>query len=152
MRLQYTIKLSDERKIAKAIYREARVSPKHCVELCRELKGKKLDAAREYLSRVIQRKISVPFKRYNKKVGHRSDLVKWHSGRYPQKAAKILLELLYNAEANAMYKGLDIDRLYIKHICAKKGRKIIGYMPRAFSRATPWNEETTNIEVILEER
>lgn len=38
------------------------------------------------------------------------------SGRWPKKSAEFLLQLLRNAESNADYKGLDVDRLVIEHI------------------------------------
>jgi large subunit ribosomal protein L22 len=31
------------------------------------------------------------------------------------------------------------------------GRTTKGFMPRAYGRATQWNQQTANIEVILEE-
>jgi len=37
-------------------------------------------------------------------------------GRWPKKSAEFLLQLLKNAESNADYKGLDVDRLVIEHI------------------------------------
>lgn len=38
------------------------------------------------------------------------------SGRWPKKSADFLLQLLRNAESNADYRGLDVDRLVIDHI------------------------------------
>jgi len=138
-------------RIAKAVGRELAVSPKYCSEIAREIRGMLLTDARKYLMEVIEKKRSVPIKKHCSKVRHRSDLVGWHSGRYPQKAAKLILKVLDNAEANAEYKGLDIERLRIAHICAKKGRVIKGYIPRAYGRATPFNKPLTNVEVVLEE-
>lgn len=37
-------------------------------------------------------------------------------GRWPEKSAEFLLQLLRNAESNADIKGLDVDRLYVEHI------------------------------------
>lgn len=37
-------------------------------------------------------------------------------GRWPKKSAEFLLQLLKNAESNADYKGLDVDRLVVEHI------------------------------------
>jgi large subunit ribosomal protein L22 len=39
----------------------------------------------------------------------------------------------------------------IKVACASRGRIEQGYMPRAYGRSSPWNEQTTNIEIVLEE-
>ena len=148
----YSIKLEDETKIAKAYGKELKISPKYSVEVCRELKGKKVKEAIEYLEKVIALKQPVPLKRYNKKVPHKGNLVKACAGRYPVKVAKHILKVIRSAISNARYKGLDEEKLFIKHICATRGRIIKGYIPRAFGRATPFNEQTTNIQVVLEER
>ena len=148
----YSIKLEDESKIAKAYGKELRISPKYSVEVCRELRGKKVSDAIRYLKEVIEMKRAVPFKKHKKKVPHKHGLVKACSGRYPVKVSKHILKVIESAIANARYKGLDEEKLYIKHICALRGRVIRGYIPRAFGRATPFNQETTNIQVVLEER
>ena len=67
------------------------------------------------------------------------------------KAAKAILKVLENAQSNAEYKGLDADNMRVKVACAHRGRIQQGFMPRAFGRSSPWNEQTTSIEIILEE-
>lgn len=146
---KYSIKDIDPEKTAKAYGFELHCSPKASMNIARELKGMKLPDAKKYLEEVIALKRAVPFKRYNKTVSHRKGGM--GPGRYPQKAAKCILKVLENAENNAEYKGLDPDSMVIKHVSAYKGRELEGYMPRAFGRATPKNEQTTNIEIILEE-
>ena len=69
----------------------------------------------------------MPFRRYRKKVPHRSDLIKWPIGRYPQKAAKEILLVLENAEQNSSFKGLEVSRLRITHMAAQRGKKIRGF-------------------------
>jgi large subunit ribosomal protein L22 len=138
-------------KTAKAAGRSFKISPKHAVEICREIRGMYLDDAKEYLEDVIQMKQVVPFKRHNKKVGHRHGLKGWPTGRYPKKAANRILEVLDNAEANAEYKGIDTENLKIIHISSHRGFIIKGYIPRAFGRATPFNTPTTHIQVVLGE-
>ncbi len=101
---------------------------------------------------VIAIEIPVPIKKFKKGVAHRRGLSKAYAGRYPVKAASKILKVLESAEANAEYKGLDTEKLFIKHISTQRGRVIKGIIPRAFGRATPHNEETTNIEVVLQER
>jgi large subunit ribosomal protein L22 len=68
------------------------------------------------------------------------------------KAAKAVLKVLLNAEANAEYKGLDVSRLWVVHAAAHKGMKIKSYIPRAFGRASPWFEQLVHVELGLEER
>ncbi|MBN1539820.1 MAG: 50S ribosomal protein L22 [Candidatus Thermoplasmatota archaeon] len=130
---------------------EANISPKHSIEICREIKGFELQKAKDYLKDIIDMKRALPFKRFKKKVGHRKG-AGFGPGRYPQKAAKVFLKALEDCESNAEYSGLNTDALYIKHIAAHRGRVYNGWMPRAHGRATDWDNRTVNIEVILEER
>lgn len=153
-RFEYSTKIedTDEEKIAKAIGRELRISPKSSVEICRAVRKKNVEKAKDFLSEVALMKRPVPMKRFKKGVAHRRGLEKAYAGRYPKKAASQILKVLESAEANAEYKGLDTERLYVRHISTQRGRVIRGIRPRAFGRASPFNEETTNIEVILQER
>ncbi|AXI25205.1 50S ribosomal protein L22 [Methanofervidicoccus sp. A16] len=149
-KLKYKIK-TDPNKTTRAMGRALRISRKHAVEICREIKGMKLDEAMRYLRRVIELKQVVPFKRHGKEVGHKKGKYGWGAGRYPQKAAREILKVLENAKSNAEYKGLNVDKLRIKHISSNKGFTIKRYMPRAYGRATPKFQETVHIQVILEE-
>ncbi len=151
-RIKYSYQPKDETKAAKAMGYEMPISFKHAVEICRELRGKKLKDAMKLLEDVIALKRPIPFKRYKKKVAHKSGLYKWYAGRYPQKAAKFILKVLNNLKANAEYKGLNVDELVIVHAQAKKGRVIKKYVPRAFGRATPWFQQLTTVEVVAEVR
>jgi large subunit ribosomal protein L22 len=153
-RFGYSVKIDDEdeEKIARAIGRELRVSPKSSTEICRAVKKKSVEKAKEFLNEVVEMKRPVPMKRFKKGVAHKRGLEKAYAGRYPKKAASQILKVLESAEANAEYKGLDTERLYVKHISTQRGRVIRGIIPRAFGRASAHNEQTTNIEVILQER
>lgn len=141
----------DPDRTAVATGRNLRISPKHSREICHEIKGKYLETAQEYLEQVIDKKRSVPFRRYNKKVAHRKDLTKWPAGRYPQKASREILRILESAEQNASFKGLETSRLRITHIAALRGRKIRGSTPRAHGRSSPSNKTLTHVEVVLTE-
>lgn len=147
----YSVKLQDEERVVKASLREVFISPKHAVELARELKNKTIEEARKYLEEVISMKRAVPFKRYNRKVAHRKGLHKWHTGRYPVKAAKHFLKLLENLENNAEYKGLDPSRIRIIHIATHRGRRRVKYIPRAFGRSSPLVDTSVHVEVIGKE-
>ncbi|HNU62702.1 MAG TPA: 50S ribosomal protein L22, partial [Methanofastidiosum sp.] len=116
------------------------------------IKGMKIERAKELLESTIKLETPIPFKRYYKKVGHKKGLSKWFAGRYPVKASTNLLKLLKEAESNAEYKGLNTTKLRIIHASAYRGRVIPGFMPRAFGRASPYNKELTNVEIIVEER
>jgi large subunit ribosomal protein L22 len=141
----------DTGKVAKASGRSLKISPKHSREICNAIRGMELEEAKDYLEDVIEMKQAVPFKRYNKKVGHKRGLEGWPTGRYPVKAASQILDVLVNAEANAEYQGLDTDNLEIVHISSHRGYVIRGWTPRAFGRASPFNTPTTHIQIVLGE-
>ncbi len=141
-------------KTAKAMMWDAPISPKEAAEVARELRGKMLNEAMEYLKRVIKMKEPVPLRWYNRKVAHKRGLgakAGIPSGRYPVKVAQYYLKLLKNVQANAENKGLDTEKLKIVHIASHKGRTIKRWMPRAFGRATPEFERRTHLEVIVME-
>lgn len=142
----------DPENTSKAMGRELHISPKDSVEICDNIRGKDLEEAKNTLNAIINREKPIPFKKHNRKKGHKSGLEGWDAGGYPIKAAKEILKVLKNAENNASYKGLEIDKLRIKHIAAQRGQEIEGMMPRAFGRATPKNTKTSHIEVVLEEK
>ncbi|MEM2537681.1 MAG: 50S ribosomal protein L22, partial [Candidatus Bathyarchaeia archaeon] len=121
-------------------------------EICKTIRGMTLTEAKKFLRDVIAKKKAVPFRRFKKKAAHRHGLEKAYAGKYPVKAAKQILKILENAEANAENKGLDTERLKIIHASAYPGMKIKRYMPRAFGRATPKFETLTHVELVLEEQ
>ena len=142
----------DPEKTVKASGREVRVSHKSAREVCKTIKGMTLDQAKKYLRDVMEKKRPVPFTRFKKKAAHRHGLHKAFAGRYPVKAAKQVLKVLEEAEANAENKGLDIDRMRIIHAAAYPGMKIKNYMPRAMGRSSPKFETLCHIEMVLEEQ
>jgi large subunit ribosomal protein L22 len=144
----YSIQNLDPDKTVKCSGRELRISPKAATEVCRAIKGMKLNEAKTLLEEVKALKKAIPFKRYKKEVPHRRMNEKWYAGRYPVKVADKLLKLLNELEANAEYKGLNPENLIIIHAASQRGRKIKRYIPRAFGRATPKFETLTHIELV----
>ena len=143
----YTADIDPETS-ARAIGRELPVSPKHSIVICRHIKGFRLERAKAFLAEVIEQKTPVPDTRYGSS-GHRRGKV--GPGRFPQKAARQILKVLEGAEANAEYKGLVLDDMYIAHSAAHRGKAWEGRFPRARGRATPKIRETVNVEIILKE-
>ena len=76
---------------------------------------------------------------------------KFPSGGHPVKASQFILKILRNAEANADNKGLDIDRLRIVHAASQRGRTYKAFIERAFGRSSPYDENTSHMEIVLEE-
>ena len=139
---------ADPDTTAKALGKEMPVSPKFAREVAGMIRGMSVEAARQALEDVIDKKRAVPLRRYNKRVSHKPGV---GPGRYPVKAAKAILGVLDSAASNAEYKGLNVDSMAIAIISVSRGRTIPGHMPRAHGRATQWNQETVNLEIIIEE-
>ena len=139
---------ADPDTTAKALGKELTISPKLSREVAGMVRGMKVDKAIQALEDVVALKRPVPLKRYNKRVSHKQGV---GPGRYPEKVAKAFLTVIQSAVANAEYKGLDVDSMVLRTITVSRGRTIPGHMPRAHGRATQWNQETVNLEVIIEE-
>ena len=144
----YSIKGLDPDRSVKCAGRELRISPKAATEICRAIKGMKIEEARKLLEEVISRKRAIPYKRYKKEVPHKSLQERWYAGRYPVKAAERILRLLEELEANAEYKGLDLEKLRIIHAASQRGIKTRKYISRAFGRSSPYFNIQTHIELV----
>merc|ERR1719321_2487504 len=112
-----------------------------------------LRAAQTYLQDVVEKKQCVPFRVYTGCIGRtaQAKAFKMSQGRWPVKSAKIILDLLRNAESNAEFKNLDTDNLTIKHIqvnAAQQGRR---RTYRAHGRMGPYMSCPAHIEMILAE-
>ncbi len=143
----YTLE-TDPETTSRAVGKELGISPKKCREVCKELVGMRVEAAKKYLKDVADLKQAVPYTRFKMQLSPKPGV---GPGRYPKKAALAILGVLESAQSNAEYKGLEADNMRIKVASASRGRIEKSYMPRAQGRSTPWNEQTTNIEIILEE-
>jgi large subunit ribosomal protein L22 len=118
-------------KTALAYVKNARISLKHSVVICKELKGKKLENAKNFLKNLIEKKISL-------------------NGKYHTNAAKKILEALESAGANAKQKGLAEEKLFIKNIKADKG--FIFVRPRSRWNLRGRKVKSTNLFVEIGER
>jgi large subunit ribosomal protein L22 len=149
MPYSYELDKEDEKKIAKAFGKEINISSKKANEVCHAVRGMRVDKAIAYLEKVIKREAFVHFRRYNKKVGHKTG---GKPGRYPVKAAKKILEIIKNAKANAERKDLNDERLKIEHITAYKAVEFPRIKPKG-GKGSPrlHNLTLTNVEVILRE-
>jgi large subunit ribosomal protein L22 len=147
----YSVADIDTEKTVKASGREIRMSSKHAREVCRTIKGMRLNKAKRFLKDVMAKKKPVPFYRFTKKLGHRHGMHKAMVGKYPVNAAAEILSVLESAEGNAESKGLDVERLRIRHASAYPGTKLGRNVPRALGRSSPKNNLLTHVEVVLEE-
>lgn len=144
----YTYRTESGLSVARARGIELRISPKKTYEVLNAIRGLPLERARTVLEDAQQLRRAIPFRRYNQETAHHRGV---GPGRFPKKVTQELLKVLANAEANAEYEGLDADRLYVKVAASSRGRILRARMPRAQGRATPWNEQTTHIEIVLAE-
>ena len=143
----------DADRLAKASGRDLRIKPKPAREVCAIIKGMKLEQAKMYLEKVIQLKQSVPFRRHKKKQAHRKDLKQysWYAGRYPQKTAARIYEILTSVESNAEFKGLDTEQCRIIHAATHRGRIIKRYIQRAHGRSSPKFGHLSHVEIVVYE-
>jgi large subunit ribosomal protein L22 len=145
----YTYQPESGVSVARARGIELPISPKKTYELLNALRGLPVERARRLLEEVVALKRAVPFRRYNQETAHKRGI---GPGRFPKKVARNVLLVLRNAEENADYDGLDAERLYVKVAASGRGRIRKASMPRAHGHADPWNEQTTNVEIVLAER
>ena len=147
----YSIKEIDPDTTAKASGRDLHISYKAAYEVCKFIRGMQLKKAQDYLEQVIKKEKPIPFTRFKGKVGHHKGVEGWAPVRYPVKASQEILKVLKNVEANAEFKGLEIEKLRIIHIAAMKGTKMRNIIERAFGRTSPIIEQLTHIEVVVSE-
>ena len=134
-------------KTARARGYEMDISPKKSYEVCNAIRGMSVEKAEKYLKEVIELKRAVPRRRFSQETAHKKGGV--GPGRYPIKVAKAITRVIREAKANAEFKGLEPDEMMLVHIAASRGRIIQARMQRAHGRSTEWNEQTTNIEVVI---
>ncbi|MBI4406758.1 50S ribosomal protein L22, partial [Candidatus Micrarchaeota archaeon] len=149
----YSILLPKEARVAKAQIHDVNASYKDLGQVLAAIKGKTVAQATQVLDLCISKKKAVPFKKFAKHLGHRSELG-GHRGKYPVKEARIALQLLNNAVANADAKGLDKNALVVYGAASHKqnvfmrnrrywaGGIVIGYGRQAFASkyVTCWAE------------
>ncbi len=145
----YTYQVESGVAVARSRGMEIPMSPKKTYEVLNAIRGLPVDRAETFLEEVVALQRAVPFRRYNQETAHKKGI---GPGRYPRKVARNVLQLLRNARENAEYEGLDTDRLFVKVAASARGRIRKATMPRAHGRGTAWNEQTTNVELVLAER
>lgn len=100
MELKYSVKPEDKEKTVKAIGRDMNISFKDAVVIADKIRSMNLDRALLYLEKVTKLEQAVPYKRYQIGIGHRKGNAP-KIAKYPKKAAKHIIEVLKNIQANA---------------------------------------------------
>ena len=140
----YTFKDYNQEHMARAVGMALPISFKQSVEICNFIKNKSVSEAKKVLDKVVDKKAAVPFRIYNRDLGHKTKI---GPGRYPEKASKHFISLIESTEANAQFKGLNTSNLTIVHISAHKAGKTWHY-----GRKSRRKMKRTNIEIVLEEK
>merc|ERR1712050_548623 len=106
-------------------------------------------AAQTYLQDVCEKKQCVPFRKYTGCIGRtpQAKALKMSQGRWPVKSAKIVIDLLKNAESNAEFKNLDTDSLTIKHIQVNPAQQGRRRTYRAHGRINAYMSSPCHIEM-----
>ncbi|KAI1698749.1 ribosomal protein l22p/L17e domain-containing protein [Ditylenchus destructor] len=152
-KIHYSKRPDNNTKSCKARGSDLRVHFKNTHETARAIKHMPLKRAMRFLENVKEKKEIVPFRRFKHCVGRKAQASAWGTtqGRWPQKSAEFLLQLLRNAESNAELKGLDVDRLVIDHIVVQRAAKMRRRTYRAHGRINPFMSSPCHIEMILTE-
>lgn len=140
----YTFTNYNQEHMAKTKGTNLPISFKQSVEICGFIKNKSVNDAKKMLQNVVEKKTAIPFKRYNRDLGHKKKI---GPARYPENASKEFIKLIESVEANAQFKGLNTSNLIIAHISAHKSGKAWHY-----GRKSRRKMKRTNIELIVEER
>jgi len=121
---------------------------KDLAEVCGRIQGMTTDRALILLEKFKSMELPVLYKRRNKYLGSRRELG-GKKGRYPQKAAGIVLKAMKSAISNAKIKGMDEPYLIV-HMCANRKHNY----PRlaAKGRRNRQDYETARVEVVLKEK
>lgn len=141
--VDYSYKEYNE-NMARAIGRELAISTKASVEICNYIRKRNLQEAKELLKLAKELKKPIPVRRFTEGAGHKKGI---GSGKYYVKASSLTLKLLESVEANALSKGLNVNNLIIKHICAHKAST-----PLRYGRLRRRQMKRTHIEVVVEEK
>lgn len=112
--------------VSKAQAYDLDASYKDLTQVCAAIKHKLVPQARQILEKCIDLEHAILYTNFNKHLGHRSELG-GRQGRYPRKEARMVLEVLKNAAANASYKGQNADDLVISHAAAYKQNQMPRY-------------------------
>ncbi|KAL7748073.1 60S ribosomal protein L17B [Sorochytrium milnesiophthora] len=151
--VRYSATPSNTAKSACARGSYLRVHFKNTREVAATISGMKLKKAVQFLNDVKEHKRAVPFRRFNGGVGRTAQAKEWNTtqARWPVKSADFMLDLLQNAEANAVSKDLDAEKLVIKHIQVNAAPKQRRRTYRAHGRINAYLSSPCHIELIVVE-
>ena len=144
----YTHQVKNEDDYAFGRVEGVDASFKDLCEVCGRIRGLEAERALKLLEQFSAGDLPVLYKSRNKRLGHRKQLG-GQRGRYPKKAATIVLKLLNSVVANAKGKGL-IEPYIVEHASANKKYSY----PRLASKGRRARQayELARVEMILREK
>lgn len=131
---------------ARARLEDVNASYKDLAQVCGVIRNKKTDWAVGFLEKAAEGTIPVRYRKHNTRLGHRRELG-GKKGRYPVKAARIVLKVLKSAMSNGKVTGLGESFTVLSATANKK---------RIYPRIAPkgrWSRsflETSRVEIILQ--
>ncbi|MFH0971016.1 MAG: 50S ribosomal protein L22 [Candidatus Micrarchaeota archaeon] len=153
---RFSFKVPDEKEVARAQAYDMDASYKDLANILAAIKGRSIKEAKKILEECISMKMPIRYRKFNANLGHRSQLG-GKKGRFPKKEAKITLTLLKSAEANANFKGLDVNTLIVRQGAAYKQNVMRRYRQHfgssitlGYGKQSIWaNYETCRAELVL---
>ncbi len=141
--MSYSLKV--EGNVGKARLEGVDASFKDLCAVCDNIRHLVVDDAFSLLEMASEGKIPIYYRRHNKRLGHRRELG-GRKGRYPKKAAKIVLKVLKAAVASAMQKGVK-GELFVLHAAANKKGTYPRLAPKG--RRIRSDYEVSRVEIIV---
>ena len=141
-------------KSVKARGSNLRVHFKNTRETAMACKGLLLKRAQKFLKDVIEKKDTVPFRRFHGGVPRNAQAKKHNAvqARWPEKSARYVLDLLQNAESNADAQGIPADTLVVSHIQVNQAPRLRRRTYRAHGRINPYMSSPCHIELICSQK
>ncbi len=140
----YSFQGYDKERMARGLGRSLPISTKQAIVVCDYMRNKKLSRIKSEFDEVIKLKRAIPFNKFNMDTGHKKGM---GPGKYPKKTCENILNLIKSIEANAQFKGLNSNNLFITFCCANKAAGQWHY-----GRHRGRVMKKTHVEMVVEEK
>jgi len=146
----YSYQIPEDKKDMYACSRaeDVEASYKDLTQVCGRIRNKNAAWAISFLEEAASGLVPILYKKYNRHLGHRHEL-NGSRGRYPVKAALVVLKALKSAIANSTVKGLS-EELIVVHASANKRFTYPRLSPKG--RRFKQNYEISRVEIVVKEK